>query len=70
MIQRDKLYYEYRLARLMTNPVENANLIHKVRRQLRKQKQINILINNGVKYRAVICIQNHELLAESSNSVQ
>ena len=41
MIQRDKLYYEYRLARLarlMTNPVENANLIRKVRRQLRKQK--------------------------------
>lgn len=38
MIQRDKLYYEYRLARLMTNPVENANLICKVRRQLRKQK--------------------------------
>ena len=70
MIQRDKLYYEYRLARLMTNPVENANLIRKVRRQLRKQKQINILINNGVKYRVVICIQNHELLAESSNSAQ
>lgn len=38
MIQRDKLHYENRLARLMTNLVENANLIHKVRRQLRKQK--------------------------------
>ena len=38
MIQRDKLHYENRLARLMTNPVENANLIRKVRRHLRKQK--------------------------------
>ena len=70
MIQRDKLYYEYRLARLMTNPVENANLIRKVRRQLRKQKQINISINNGVKYKVVICIQYHKLLVESSNSAQ
>ena len=26
MIQRDKLHYENRLARLMTNPVENAPL--------------------------------------------
>lgn len=38
MIQRDKLHYENRLARLTTNPVENANLIRKVRRQLRKHK--------------------------------
>lgn len=38
MIQRDKLHYENRLARLMTNPVENVNLIRKVRRQLRKHK--------------------------------
>lgn len=38
MIQRDKLHYENCLAHLMTNPVENANLIRKVRRQLRKQK--------------------------------
>lgn len=38
MIQRDKLHYENRLARLMTKPVKNANLIRKVRRRLRKQK--------------------------------
>lgn len=38
MIQRDKLHYENRLVHLMTNSVENANLIRKVRRQLRKQK--------------------------------
>ena len=38
MIERDRLHYENRLARLMTNPVENANLIRKVRRHLRKQK--------------------------------
>ena len=38
MIQRDKLHYENRLARLMINSVENANLIRKVRRHLRKQK--------------------------------
>ena len=57
MIQRDKLHYENRLARLMTNPVENANLIRKIRRQLRKQKQINISINKGIKYKEIICIQ-------------
>ena len=38
MIQRDKLHYENRLSRLMTNPAENVNLIRKVWRQLRKQK--------------------------------
>ena len=38
MMQRDKLHYENRLARLMTNPVKNAKLIRKVRRRLRKQK--------------------------------
>lgn len=38
MIQRGKLHYENRLARLMINPVENANLIRKIRRRLRKQK--------------------------------
>lgn len=38
MIQRDKLHYENRLAHLMINPVENANLIRKIRRRLRKQK--------------------------------
>ena len=38
MIERDRLHYENRLARLMTNPVEKANLIRKVRRHLRKQK--------------------------------
>ena len=38
MIQRDKLHYENRLARLMANPVENVNLIRKVHRHLRKQK--------------------------------
>ena len=37
MIQRDKLHYENRLARLMTNHVENANTIRKVRRHMRKQ---------------------------------
>ena len=36
MIQRDKLHYENRLARLMTNPVENANLIRKWERYLRR----------------------------------
>lgn len=39
MIQRDKLHYENRLARLMINPVENANLIRKIRRRLRSRSK-------------------------------